>query len=151
MTSANKWLLIAVVLSPWAVVPAWITSGIFEYFTGITRPANWTDLFPIIVPYFGIPIAYLFTLVIGLPAFLLLRQFQSDSLLAVLCVGWTSVWIVFLAMSGGDMKYEPDFVLYLYNATWVAMTAWLLAVRAPKLRSNHRIDTDRVAAGHAER
>ena len=136
MTSINKWLLIAVVISPWAIVPAWITVGIWVYFTGLTRPANWTELFPTIVPFFGIPIAYVFTIVIGFPAFLVLRRFQLESVLAVLGVGWTSVLIVFIAMSGGDVKYEPVFVFYLYNATWVAMTAWFLAVRGPKLRSN---------------
>jgi hypothetical protein len=147
-TSAqNKSLLVALALSPLAVVPAWLTWGVWTYFFAPVRPSNWVNLFPLIVPVFGVPIAYVFTLLIGLPVFLILRRYGLHTLPILLTVAFAAVFSVLLAIGDGHVTMNAENVLYFYCAAWVASAAWTLAVWVPRLRSNRPLNGDAREAG----
>jgi hypothetical protein len=134
VTSQTKWLLAAVCFAPWAAVPAWAIFNLVVRYTGSTRPANFTDSFHPAELVFGIPIAYFFTIVIGLPAFLALRNRHLPMLPVLLVTGVAAVSVL-CVLFGGLQGMGRAALYFGYFAIWVSGAAWVLAVWIPQKRS----------------
>lgn len=77
-------LLPALLISPWAVVPVVVVSGLGTSDAGISSDFGWGLFFSVI---FAVPAAYLGVFLFGLPVFLILRKFNVASPLLLCIVG----------------------------------------------------------------
>jgi len=77
-------LLPALLVSPWAVVPVVVVSGLGTSDAGISSDFGWGLFFSII---FAVPAAYLGIFLFGLPIYLFLRKLNVASPLLLCIVG----------------------------------------------------------------
>jgi hypothetical protein len=85
-------LLPAVAVSPWAVVPVVVISGLGSSDAGLLSDLGWGVFFSIA---FALPVAYIGVVCVGLPAYLVLRRFRAASPLWLGLVGASIPFAVF--------------------------------------------------------
>jgi hypothetical protein len=92
-----KWVVLAVVIAPLAIVPAWLLFGLMDHLFG---PVPWVHLeyhYHSVELVFGLLIGYLLTILVGLPAFLILRRYQLHTLPIIVGVSLVTVlafWVL---------------------------------------------------------
>ena len=111
--------LLALLLGPLAVIPATIVYTLGFQFIDPAENQEQFGIAPLFI-LFGLIIAYPATLIIGLPASILLEKFNKFNLLNLLIVSFIVVSIYALIMEGSFFGY----LFILYFAIWVACGSW---------------------------
>ena len=140
----RKWVVLAVVVAPLAIVPAWLIFGLMDHLFG---PVPWVHL-----KYhyhsgelaLGLPIGYLLTFLVGLPAFLILRRYQLHTLPMIAGVSLVTVFVSWVLVAQSTENLLSSVAYFGYYALWVAVAAWFIAVWLPRKRPNPALNTDAV-------
>jgi len=126
-------------LGPLASLPAGITGTILMvYFSEVKQIADLHYLIEtsITIGMAGAYYAYPFTLLYGLPVFLILRQYNYERLWLVVFLSVIPVYL----LSGGSIGGRPNPLLVTMSfAIWISVTCWLIAVWLPNFRSNNSL------------
>ena len=85
-------LLPAVAVSPWAVVPVVVMSGLGSSDAGLLSDFGWGVFFSIV---FALPVAYLGVVCVGLPTYFVLRRFRAAPTLWLCLIGTSVSFAVF--------------------------------------------------------
>ena len=123
----TKRLIIAIVVGPLSIIPAIILYMTLEF---ILSPSNPPDLLGIylgglFVALLGLVYAYGYTLIYGVPSFLLLRKYKMDNAITILIVSLIPVSILFAINPDRWFTYGE----MAYLSVVVALSCWLIATK----------------------
>ncbi|MCK4743566.1 MAG: hypothetical protein KAT25_07080 [Sulfuriflexus sp.] len=128
-SKATRKMVLAVLVGPLSTVPAMLIA--ITVFVVVTRESQ-TDIFDmyrlgLLIAMYGIVISYIFTIVYGLPAYLVLIEFNKNNVYATALVSIIpTIVVAALNYNFGSWTF---YLLMAYFSVSVSLAFWYIANR----------------------
>lgn len=139
-SETTRLTMLAVLLGPLSIIPAMVVASTLIIIISPSNPPNIFEQYwgGFLISLFGLAYSYGFTILYGVPAYLVLKKLHRNNLFYILAASLVPA-MVFFAISPNAW---PIYVAMAYFSVIVGFACWIIAERVKRLGSNNHLNQD---------